>query len=142
MNTKLGMRNYGNDEEHQFMGREVHKTFGYSERTAEMIDDEVTGLLKWSYDEAMRILNEKRSELDTMCDVLLAEETISGQDVHEIVKYNRILSDEERAELEPESVPPSDSGEPEAEPPVATEESKAENVIDDGDAPFPDPSPA
>lgn len=142
MNTKLGMRNYGNDEEHQFMGREVHKTFGYSERTAEMIDDEVTGLLKWSYDEAMRILNEKRSELDTMCDVLLAEETISGQDVHEIVKYNRILSDEERAELEPESVPPSDSGEPEAEPPVSTEESKAENVIDDGDAPFPDPSPA
>ena len=71
-----------------------------------------------------------------------AGETISGQDVHEIVKYNRILSDEERAELEPESVPPSDSGEPEAEPPVATEESKAENVIDDGDAPFPDPSPA
>ena len=145
MDDQLGMRNYGGDEDQQFMGREVGKKYSYSEKTADLIDQRVTGLLKWAYEEAMRILRENREALDTMCDVLRELETISGQDVKEIVKYNRILSAEERAELEPEAVdvfaPKKEEDEP-SSPDGGGLTTPSSSVMDDGDAPFPDPSPA
>lgn len=147
MNKKLGPQSFHANEEHLWLGREVTKTESFSEKTAVTIDEEISAILHHSYAEAIRILTEKRAELDTMCQLLLERETIDGRDVKEIAKYNRILSPEDRVELEPDSIPkeppPPFSGEAIPVEEVEAEEiRKSQRLTDEGDAPIPDPSPA
>jgi cell division protease FtsH len=146
MNDRLGPQSFHANEEHLWLGREVTKTEGFSEQTAMIIDEEISSILQHSYAEAIRILTEKRAELDTMSQLLLERETINGRDVVEILKYNRILSPEERAELEPESVeepPPPLSGEAiPVDEPESEDVKQKKRLADEGDAPIPDPSPA
>ncbi|WFB35924.1 ATP-dependent zinc metalloprotease FtsH [Kiritimatiellota bacterium B12222] len=119
MNEELGPQQFGNNEETMWMGREVSRTQSFSEETARKIDAEVTKLLKFSHEEALRILTAKRVELDTMADMLMKQETIDGRDVKDIVEFNRIRTAEER-------------GEKSKEPAVAAE---ADVSADQADAP-------
>jgi cell division protease FtsH len=108
MNEELGPQAFGNNEETMWMGREVSRTQSFSEETARKIDVEVTKLLKFSHEEALRILTNKRSELDTMAELLLQQETIDGKDVNDIVEHNRIRTSEERGDSPPP--PPKEGG--------------------------------
>lgn len=98
MNDNLGPQAFGSNEEHMWMSREVSRTQSFSEETARKIDEEVTKLLKFSHEEALRILREKRTELDTMAEILIKQETIDGRDVKDIVEFNRIRTPEERGD--------------------------------------------
>ena len=102
MNEELGPQAFGTNEEHLFLGREVTKTQAYSEKTAQIIDEEVGELLRNSYTKSMDILKKYKKELDTMALVLLEKETIDGQEVDEIIKFNRVLNIEERREHYPD----------------------------------------
>lgn len=109
MNEALGPQAFGSNEEHMWMSREVSRTQSFSEETARKIDEEVTKLLKFSHEEALRILREKRSELDTMAEMLVKQETIDGRDVIDIVEVNRIRTPEERGDAPKPPTPPEDA---------------------------------
>lgn len=98
MNDTLGPQAFGNNEEHLWMGREVSRSQHFSEETARKIDEEVTRMLKFSHDEAVRILTENREALDIMAKELVERETIDGRDVDDIVKHHRIRTPEERGD--------------------------------------------
>ncbi len=98
MSDSLGPQAFGTNEEHLFLGREVTRSQHFSEETARKIDAEVSRILHHSHNEALRILTEKRVELDTMARILLERETIDGRDVDDIVKHNRIRTAEERGD--------------------------------------------
>jgi cell division protease FtsH len=104
MNDELGPQAFGSNEEHLWMGREVSRSQHFSEETARKIDDQVTQILKFSHDEAVRILKENREALDVMAKLLVERETIDGRDVDDIVKYHRIRTPEERGDP-PKSTP-------------------------------------
>ena len=113
MSKVMGPQFFGANEEQMFLGREISKTESVSEQTYEQIDQEVSTMLKHAYDESLNILRAKRAELDTMAKILLERETINGQDVREIVKFNRILTPEERKVEYPELfTPPAEPGLP------------------------------
>ena len=63
-----------------------------------------------AYDEAMTILTKYRKEMDTMAELLLERETITGRDVKEIVAHGRIFSEVERAEQDGVTVADSQDG--------------------------------
>jgi cell division protease FtsH len=141
MNENLGPQAFGSNEEHMWMSREVSRTQSFSEETARKIDEEVTKLLKFSHEEALRILRGKRAELDTMADMLIKQETIDGRDVIDIVRYNRIRTPEERGD---DPKPPTS---PEAAVTVAPEitpeaPALSENNAEDDGASQASPSPA
>ena len=102
MNEDLGPQALGAGSEPVFVGREVGRQKGYSEKTAQLVDKEVSTLLKDSYKQAMDILKKYRTALETMTKLLLERETIDGQEVEEIIRFDRILSPEERAEHYPD----------------------------------------
>ncbi|MFO1529686.1 MAG: ATP-dependent zinc metalloprotease FtsH [Kiritimatiellia bacterium] len=106
MSKVMGPQFFGANEEQMFLGREISKTESVSEETYEQIDKEVGTMLRNAYDESLNILRQKRAELDTMARILLERETINGQDVREIVKFNRLLTPEERLREYPELTPP------------------------------------
>lgn len=59
-----------------------------SEETQKLIDFEVQDLIDQAYETAKRILTEKRNQLDTLANGLLEYETLSGDEIIELLKGN------------------------------------------------------
>jgi cell division protease FtsH len=101
MSGEMGPQTFGAQEELLFLGREIARNQDFSEDTARRIDAEVNKLLKECHQKAVAILCENRDKLDLIAQLLIEKETLDGRDVEEIVKHGRLLSEEERARLEP-----------------------------------------
>jgi len=100
MSKEMGPQTYGRNEDMTFLGREITRTQDYSEETAKRIDDEVNVLLQTSYEKAKKIIEENRDKLEMIANLLLERETLDGRDVEEIVHKGRILSEQERDEID------------------------------------------
>jgi len=99
MSRELGPQTFGAQEEVLFLGREIARNQDFSEDTARRIDAEVNKLLKECYQRALDILSANRDKLEMLARLLLERETLDGRDVEEILQHGRILTEEERAEL-------------------------------------------
>lgn len=60
----------------------------YSEATAELIDNEVRGIINYQYKRTMEILLEKRDILDQGAEILLEKEKIEGDQLNALMKIN------------------------------------------------------
>ena len=78
MSPLLGHQVFGEANHEVFLGRDYGNTRNYSEETAELIDDEVTRILKEAHDETYRILSENADQMHLMAKVLRQRETIDG----------------------------------------------------------------
>lgn len=56
----------------------------YGEETAKKVDEEVLRIIAESYDEAVRLLNEHRDELDRLAEALLERETLDEAEILEV----------------------------------------------------------
>ena len=76
------------DEEHGdiFLGRDYMHRKNYSEKTAELIDEEMKKLLTSLYDEARSLLVNNRAVLDRIADALLERETLEGAELQLLIK--------------------------------------------------------
>jgi cell division protease FtsH len=61
----------------------------FSEETAEAIDAEVLKIIGDSHEEAKRLLNAHRKQLDALAEALLARETLNEQEIHEVTGFPR-----------------------------------------------------
>jgi cell division protease FtsH len=84
MSKQLGLVKYGSEEEPHLGWGQPDK--GYSESTAEMIDDEVRRIIREAYDEAKAILNKQRKLLDKISEVLLAKEVLERDEFDQMVE--------------------------------------------------------
>ena len=86
MSEKLGMVQYGEDNDYVFLGKEMAKSKDYSENTAQEIDQEVRRLIDEGFQRASQIINENRDKLEVIANSLLEYETLDGAQVAEIVE--------------------------------------------------------
>lgn len=86
---KLGRVAYGENQEEVFLGHSVARTQNVSEETAQIIDAEVRRLIDEAYAEATRILTEKRDDWIAIAEGLLEYETLSGDDINELIAGNK-----------------------------------------------------
>ena len=82
---KLGRVAYGDNQEEVFLGHSVSRTQNISEETAQIIDAEVRRLIDEAYAEATRILTEKKDDWVTLAEGLLEYETLSGEEIKELL---------------------------------------------------------
>lgn len=80
MSEKLGMIQYGDFEENDFLGYAYSTSKEYSEKTAEQIDTEVLQIVNKAYENAKRILSEHRDKLDLVANILLEKEVMSKEE--------------------------------------------------------------
>ncbi len=85
MSDKLGPRQYGENEELIFLAQEIHDKKNYSEKTAELIDSEINGLLEEALKRAEQVITERRQEMDKLVKVLLEKETVEQEEFVHIV---------------------------------------------------------
>lgn len=85
MSEKLGPRTFGEKEDMIFLGREIHEQRDYSEKVAELIDEEISRFISEGELRAQRILDEKSDKLEAIVKVLLEKETIEKEEFEEIM---------------------------------------------------------
>jgi cell division protease FtsH len=86
MSTKLGPVTFKTGESHPFIGRELSEPRNFSESTARLIDEEVLGILSDAEKRSSRVLTEHREALDELTRRLLEHETLSRDEVNEVLE--------------------------------------------------------
>ncbi|MDX1953343.1 MAG: ATP-dependent zinc metalloprotease FtsH [Verrucomicrobiota bacterium] len=89
MSDKLGMIQYGDNNEYVFLGREMIRSKDYSEQTAQEIDNEVKRIIDEAYATAKHLIDTHRDKLELLATKLLEYETLDGAQVEEIVKLGQ-----------------------------------------------------
>jgi cell division protease FtsH len=85
MSDAIGPVSFEDDTGDVFLGRDYMTKKNYSEKTAELIDDEVKRLLSSLYDEAKALLGRERERLDRIADALLERETLEQADLAKLI---------------------------------------------------------
>ncbi len=85
MSDKLPLRTYGNSDELVFLGREMHESRDYSERTAEAIDAEVGALVDGAVKTATDLITTKKDDMEKIVAALLEKETLEKTEFEEIL---------------------------------------------------------
>jgi cell division protease FtsH len=86
MSEVIGPVSFDEEQGDIFLGRDYLQRKNYSERTAEVIDQEVKKLLTSLYEEAKSLLASNRAALDRIADALLERETLEGAELQLLIK--------------------------------------------------------
>jgi cell division protease FtsH len=85
MSEKLGRVRYQANEQEVFLGHSVAQTTNMSDETARLIDGEVRQLIEDGEMTARRILTESREQWEMIAQALLEYETLSGQEIIDLL---------------------------------------------------------
>jgi cell division protease FtsH len=83
---ELGTVSYGENQEEVFLGHSVSRQQNVSEATAQKIDAEVKRLVRQGHDAARKILTKKATDLETLAKGLLEYETLTGDEIANLIK--------------------------------------------------------
>src|SRR5690242_8709668 len=86
---ELGAVSYGENQDEVFLGMSVARTQNVSEATAQKIDQEIRRLVEEGHTEARRILEEKRADLEALAKGLLEFETLTGDEIKDLLNGKR-----------------------------------------------------
>ncbi len=86
MSEKIGPLGLSIGEEHVFLGREMGMPREFSEKMAEMIDEEIQSQLLALERATLDFLTEHRNQLEALATAVLKHETLSAEDVEEILR--------------------------------------------------------
>lgn len=95
MSEKLGLVRYRTDEEEVFLGHSIGQQKNVSNRTAELIDEEVRDIISHAAKRALDILTEHREDLTRLAEALLEHETLSGEDIKRLLAGEDIQGNRE-----------------------------------------------
>ena len=90
MSDVLGPLRYSENEEDVFLGRSVTQRKSMSDETAKLIDKEIRKLIDNAESHARKILKKNLKHLHNLAKALLEFETLSGDDVKELISKGKI----------------------------------------------------
>jgi cell division protease FtsH len=116
LSEELGTVSYGENQDEVFLGMSVSRTQNASEATVQKIDTEIRRFVEEGYNQATKILTEKRDDLEALAKGLLEYETLTGDEIIDLLKGKK---PNRESVLEPttpraSAVPP--AGKPRARP--------------------------
>ena len=88
MSEELGPVEYGENEQEVFLGRSVATQQNMSEEMARKVDLEVRKLIDEAYQKATKVLTEKKDDLEKLAKALLVYETLSGDEIRDLILKN------------------------------------------------------
>ncbi|MEP6663113.1 MAG: ATP-dependent zinc metalloprotease FtsH, partial [Verrucomicrobiota bacterium] len=118
MSEKVGMVQYGNDNDHTHMGRDLPQRQDYSEHTAQAIDAEVKRLISEAYQVAKNLIETNRDKLEIIANNLLEFETLDGAQVQEIIATGKFTPPPPAPKVDPPSGAPAVTTLPEVPKPL------------------------
>jgi cell division protease FtsH len=114
LSESLGTVAYGENQDEVFLGYQVARQQNVSEETSRKIDAEIKRLVEAGYADAQHILEEKRADLETLAKGLLEFETLTGDEITDLLAGKRPTRESviEPAQPRSSAVPPAGKGRP------------------------------
>ena len=100
LSKELGPVAYGENEEEVFLGRSVARQQNMSEETARKVDTEIRKIVDKGYDKAKKVLTEKIDDLHKLAKALLTYETLTGEEILDLVNKNIYPKNKEDLKVE------------------------------------------
>jgi cell division protease FtsH len=85
MSPRLGPVAYRTSEEHPFLGKELHTEREFSEHTAQIIDEEITNILRTADERALKLLEVHRDRLEKLAQALEANESLDEMEIAALI---------------------------------------------------------
>jgi cell division protease FtsH len=80
MSEKLGPRTFGKTQELVFLGKEISEEKDYSQKTSEIIDQEINEIINFCYKKAEEILKNNKTIVKKVASKLLEKETLEQKE--------------------------------------------------------------
>jgi len=106
--SDLGPLTFGERDDLIFLGKELAMHKNFSEKTAEMIDEEVKKIVNRNYSRAKELLEKNKDKLIAVAEALLEKEVLTSEEIKEVietpnkVKDKKALSNSKSKEKSPE----------------------------------------
>jgi len=81
MSKRLGPQTFGRQSGNIFLGHDLVQEKEYSDKTAIIIDEEVTDIIMGSYEKTKKLLNDNKGKLELLAKKLEEEEVLEGEQV-------------------------------------------------------------
>ena len=95
MSDLLGPVLYAENSGEVFLGKSVTQNKNMSEDTARLVDAEIKSLVMSGYTEAKQILQDKRKEWELLAEALIEYETLTGDEIKQVVKGEKLERSED-----------------------------------------------
>ena len=102
LSKELGPVAYGENEEEVFLGRSVARQQNMSEETARKVDSEIRKIVDKGYERARKVLTEKIDDLHKLAKALLTYETLSGEEIENLINKNIYPADKQDLKVDDE----------------------------------------
>ena len=96
--SDLGPIQYNSGNDSVFLGRDYNSASNASSQVAYEIDTEVRKIIEHCHQEARRIINENRKDLEKIANTLMDKETLTAEEIEELLKKE---DEEEKSSEEP-----------------------------------------
>lgn len=99
MSEALGPIAYDEPEGEVFLGYSISKRKNVSDSTALLVDQEIRKIIDVAYKKTHEILDSYRNELDILAEGLIEYETLSGEEIHDLLAGKKIRQIKEISEI-------------------------------------------
>ncbi|MBD3345275.1 MAG: ATP-dependent zinc metalloprotease FtsH [Chitinivibrionales bacterium] len=86
MSQRIGPATFTQGQEQVFLGREMTQQKNYSEKTGQIIDEEIQNIVNSMEEKALNLLKEHKTGLDKLVEELIEHETLEKEDVLRILQ--------------------------------------------------------
>merc|ERR1712224_12021 len=100
LSKELGPVAYGENEEEVFLRRSFARQQNMSEETAKKVDSEIRKIVDKGYERARKVLNEKIDDLHKLAKALLTYETLTGEEIENLINKNIYPTDKQDLKVE------------------------------------------
>jgi cell division protease FtsH len=90
MSEKLGPRTFGDKQELVFLGREISEQKDYSDKTSEIIDNEMDTIIRSCYENSLKILSDNKTRLIDLAQALIVRETLDFDELEAIFRGKKL----------------------------------------------------
>ena len=106
MNKEIGPIAVEEPDGEVFLGYSISQRKNVSEELAARVDAEIKALIDEAYQHCQSVLHEKRDELERIAQGLLEYETLTADEVHALIKGEKITREEEGVHISARSTVP------------------------------------
>jgi len=133
--SSLGPIAFGENQQSLFLGRELTKTQTISEATLQLIDKEVSEIVREQYDRAEKLIAEHAAAHKKIANALLEYETLDGVHVREIVEFGEIRTPIDYKPISTQNAEEKSGEEKDAEKTSESGEEKTPSTSESADSP-------
>jgi cell division protease FtsH len=84
--SELGLLSLESDNSNNYLGYDGNHKPEYSDKLATAIDHQVRSIVEYCHEKAQTIIQENRTAIDRLVDILIDQETIEGEEFRQLVQ--------------------------------------------------------